>query len=100
VEPLRRRLPDEVGTVLDRTTEVGLANVLSTNRGAPASWATAATSRNGGVTSDGLAIVSQWTNAVFSSTASAYASGSRVGTVRVSMPRRDAIVVRYVDVPP
>jgi len=34
-EPLRRRLPDEVGAVVERAAEVGVANVLSTNSGTP-----------------------------------------------------------------
>ena len=53
----------EIARVLCRPLEhgAGVAKVLSTNSGTSAPWATSAISSNGGVTSDGLATVSQWT---------------------------------------
>jgi len=93
-DPLRRRLPNDVGAVLERPTEVGVANVLSTTSGTAFSWAISASRSKSGVTSEGFATVSTWTNAVSSSIASAYASSSSVSTSRASTPRRFAMLVR------
>jgi len=80
--------------------QYGVANVLSTTSGTACSWAIAASRSKSGVTSEGFAIVSTWTNAVSPSIASAYASYSSVSTSRVSIPRRSATLVRYAAVPP